>query len=86
MSVKVVVGILLMSGADRYSEERRKSVGGSSNEGSPSSCGSEMRSGDVGGEGVRQRASGAARKPAELRKQRSLSEVERYTVVSNRIV
>ena len=83
MSVKVVVGILLMSGADRYSEERRKSVGGSSNEGSPSSCGSEMRS---GGEGVRQRASGAARKPAELRKQRSLSEVERYTVVSNRIV
>ena len=83
MSVKVVVGILLMSGADRYSEERRKSVGGSSNEGSPSSCGSEMRSGDVGGEGVRQRA---ARKPAELRKQRSLSEVERYTVVSNRIV
>jgi hypothetical protein len=92
-SVKVVVGILLLHGARSYCEDRKSSTGAaSSNESSPCPHGSETSSGVagdviiVGGEegGVRQRSSSAAARKTE--KQRSLSEVERYTLVSNRIV
>ena len=88
--LKILVGILLLHGASSYCDDRKKSAD-SSNEGSPSSLASETRSSSditVGGEGVRLRATAGAagRKPGEHRKQRSLSEVERYTPVNNRIV
>ena len=87
------MGILLLHGASRYCEHRKSPVTGSSNESSPSSTDNVTRCGvggdvtvGVGGKEVRQRTSTAVRKTAEHRKQRSLSEVERYTLVSNRIV
>lgn len=87
------MGILLLHGASRYCEDRKSPVAGSSNESSPSSNDNVTRCGvggdvivGVGGKEVRQRTSSTVRKTAEHRKQRSLSEVERYTLVSNRIV
>ena len=98
MSVKVAVGILLLHWASDEDRKSPRTGPGSSNESSPCSNRSETSSavggnvavgGGVEVEGVRQRtaSSVAARKTAtECRKQRSLSEVERYTLVSNRIV
>ena len=90
-AVKVTVGIILLHLAGRYCKDR-KTTTGSSNESSPASRGSSADTGinigsHIGGgvEGLVQRTSSSVHR-TDYRKQRSLSEVERYTLVNNRIV
>jgi hypothetical protein len=96
---KVLVGTLLLTMASRYSLEKKSATKSSAQHRPEQSSDTDIRaSSHIRGQtelteedgrvaGLTQRTSSAVRKSEDSnRKQRSLSEVERYTLVSNRIV